>query len=64
MALREEKPAETEGSPSSKDKDANRKMSRSELLLAFAREIREKGLEPIHSWEIDALLYDENGLPK
>lgn len=38
--------------------------SRSELLLAFAEEFAKEENETIHSWDIDALLYDENGLPK
>jgi hypothetical protein len=38
--------------------------SRSEVLQAFAREYSKRVKNPIHSWEIDELLYDENGLPK
>jgi antitoxin VapB len=38
--------------------------SRSELLLEFAEEYTARVKNPIHSWEIDALLYDEDGLPK
>ena len=38
--------------------------SRSEILQAFAREYSKRVKNPIHSWEIDGLLYDENGLPK
>lgn len=43
----------------------NRK-KRSEILQAFARELvcRVKAPLDIHSWDIDKLLYDENGLPK
>jgi antitoxin VapB len=43
----------------------NRKR-RSEVLQAFAREFVRRVKEPIdiHSWDIDKLLYDENGLPK
>jgi antitoxin VapB len=39
---------------------------RSEVLQAFAREFVCRVKEPIdiHSWDIDKLLYDENGLPK
>ena len=39
---------------------------RSEVLQAFARQFvgRVKGRDDIHSWDIDKLLYDENGLPK
>jgi hypothetical protein len=43
---------------------AKPKKSRYELLMEFADEYS-KGVEnPIHSWDIDALLYDEDGLPK
>jgi hypothetical protein len=37
---------------------------RSEILQAFAQEFSRRVKDPIHSWEIDGLLYDENGLPK
>ncbi len=37
---------------------------RSELLQAFAREFSRQIKNPIHSWDIDRLLYDEDGLPK
>jgi hypothetical protein len=43
---------------------AKPKKSRYELLMEFADEYS-KGVEnPIHSWDVDALLYDEDGLPK
>jgi hypothetical protein len=38
--------------------------SRSEILQAFAREYSKRVKNPIHSWEIDGLLYGEDGLPK
>ena len=38
--------------------------SRSELLMEFAKEYTARVKDPIHSWEIDALLFDEDGLPK
>jgi len=43
-----------------------KKKKRSEVLQAFAREFvsRVKSPADIHSWDIDKLLYDENGLPK
>ena len=43
----------------------NRK-KRSEVLQAFARDFvsRVKNPADIHSWDIDKLLYDEDGLPK
>jgi len=43
-----------------------KRMKRSEVLQAFAREFVSRVKEPIdiHSWDIDKLLYDENGLPK
>jgi len=37
---------------------------RSELLMAFAKEYSKRVKNPIHSWEVDALLYGEDGLPK
>ena len=42
------------------------RMKRSEVLQAFAQELVSRVKEPldIHSWDIDKLLYDENGLPK
>ena len=43
---------------------AKNRKSRSELLMEFAKEYTARVKDPIHSWEIDALLYDENGLPK
>ena len=41
-----------------------KKRKRSEVVQAFAREFVSRVKEPIHSWDIDKLLYDENGLPK
>jgi hypothetical protein len=32
--------------------------------MAFAKEYSKLVKDPIHSWEIDAQLYDEDGLPK
>jgi hypothetical protein len=43
---------------------ATPRKSRSELLMEFAKEYTARVKDPIHSWEIDSLLYDENGLPK
>lgn len=45
---------------------ANMPKKRSEVLQAFARQFvsRVKDRDAIHSWDIDKLLYDENGLPK
>jgi hypothetical protein len=40
------------------------RLKRSEILQAFAREYSKRVKNPIHSWEIDSLLYDEDGLPK
>lgn len=37
---------------------------RYERLMARAREYSRRVANPIHSWEIDSLLYDEKGLPK
>jgi hypothetical protein len=43
---------------------ARPRKKRSELLMEFAKEYTARVKDPIHSWEIDALLYDEDGLPK
>lgn len=37
---------------------------RSEVVQAFAREFVSRVKDPIHSWDVDKLLYDEKGLPK
>ena len=37
---------------------------RSEVVQAFARDFVSRVKTPIHSWDIDKLLYDEMGLPK
>lgn len=41
-----------------------RKSKRSEVVQAFAREFVSRVKVPIHSWDIDKLLYDDKGLPK
>jgi antitoxin VapB len=41
-----------------------KKRKRSEVVQAFAREFVSRVKGPIHSWDIDKFLYDENGLPK
>ena len=38
--------------------------SRYERLMEFARQYAALENSPIHSWEIDGLLYDGDGLPK
>jgi hypothetical protein len=43
---------------------AKGKKIRSELLMEFAKEFTARVKTPIHSWEVDALLYGEDGLPK
>ena len=43
---------------------AKPRKSRSELLMEFAKEYTARVKDPVHSWEIDSLLYDEDGLPK
>lgn len=44
---------------------ANQKPTRrSELMQAFAREYSKRVKNPIHSWDVDSLLYGEDGLPK
>jgi antitoxin VapB len=37
---------------------------KSEIVQAFAREFTSRVKNPIHSWDVDKLLYDEMGLPK
>ncbi|MFZ0392818.1 MAG: type II toxin-antitoxin system VapB family antitoxin [Terracidiphilus sp.] len=44
--------------------ESPKKRKRSEVVQAFAREFVSRVKEPIHSWDIDKLLYDEKGLPK
>jgi antitoxin VapB len=41
-----------------------KKKKRSEVLQAFAREFASRVKTPIHSWDMDKLLYDDKGLPK
>jgi hypothetical protein len=43
---------------------AKKPINRYDRLMAFAKEYSQLVKDPIHSWEIDALLYDEDGLPK
>lgn len=40
------------------------KMSRYDRLMAYAKEFKRRIPQPIHSWEIDDLLYGDDGLPK
>lgn len=44
--------------------ESSKRRKRSQVVQAFAREFVSRIKEPIHSWDIDKLLYDENGLPK
>jgi hypothetical protein len=39
-------------------------MSRYDRIIAFSDECSKLIKDPIYSWEIDALLYDDDGLPK
>ena len=39
-------------------------VKRSDILQAFAKEFSRQVKNPIHSWDVDALLYGEDGLPK
>ena len=55
---------EIERERSSRRAAGQRPRKRSEVLRTFAEEFSSKVRNPIHSWEVDALLYDENGLPK
>lgn len=38
--------------------------SRYDRLMAYADEFSRRVPQPIHSWEIDELLYGDDGLPK
>lgn len=48
----------------SQGKSGSPKRKRSEVVQAFARDFVSRVKEPIHSWDIDKLLYDDAGLPK
>jgi len=39
-------------------------LSRYDRLMAYANEYSRRVPNPVHSWEIDSLLYGEDGLPK
>jgi len=39
-------------------------LSRYERLMAYANEFARRVPKPVHSWEVDGLLYDADGLPK
>jgi len=41
-----------------------KKKKRSEVVQAFAREFVSRVRNPVHSWDIDKLLYNDMGLPK
>ena len=47
-----------------KEQSAKPRKSRYEILMDFANEYTKRVEDPIHSWEVDSLLYDEHGLPK
>jgi antitoxin VapB len=47
-----------------REQAAEPRKSRYDLLMEFADLCSNRIKNPTHSWEIDALLYDENGLPK
>lgn len=47
-----------------REQAAKPRKSRYDLLMVFADEYSKRVQNPIHSWEIDAELYDEDGLPK
>lgn len=55
---------EIEREKAEREKAAKKPMNRYDLLMAFAHEVSKRTKDPVHSWEIDALLYDEDGLPK
>jgi hypothetical protein len=47
-----------------REQAATPRKSRYDLLMDFAKMYTERVKNPIHSWEMDALLYGEDGLPK
>jgi hypothetical protein len=47
-----------------REQAAKKPVNRYEILMAFAKEYSQLVKDPVHSWEIDDLLYDEDGLPK
>jgi hypothetical protein len=47
-----------------REKAPKKPINRYERLMTFAKEYSERVKDPVHSWEIDSLLYDKDGLPK
>jgi antitoxin VapB len=47
-----------------REQAARPRKSRYDLLMEFSNEYAKRVKDPVHSWEIDSLLYDEDGLPK
>ncbi len=39
-------------------------MSKYERMMSYANEFSRRVPKPLHSWEVDGLLYGEDGLPK
>lgn len=60
-ALREKLEKDGAAKDASSEEEAKRKY---DLLMEFADECARLVPDPIHSWEIDKYLYDEDGLPK
>ena len=55
---------EIEREKASQSNSRLKKKNRSEFVQAFAREFVSRVKDPIHSWDVDKLLYDDMGLPK
>ena len=45
-------------------KSAQPEISRYDRLTAYAKEFSRRVPNPVHSWDVDTLLYGEDGLPK
>jgi antitoxin VapB len=55
---------ELERERTKRQKAGEKRKSRYDLLMEFAGWYSKRVKDPIHSWQINDLLYDENGLPK
>jgi len=63
-AVKEAVRGEIERERAQREGAAKQRKSRYELLMDFARTYAERVKDPVHSWEVNDLLYDEDGLPK
>lgn len=64
FAVKEAVKGEIERERAQREGAAKQRKSRYELLMDFARTYAERVKDPVHSWEVNDLLYDEDGLPK